>query len=212
METALRKHAWIGGNYARLLFNKYPGFTHAGAAGDGLDTDSSGGTFFINSFSWAVLSGVATEAEIASMLDLIEKKLETPYGLKLVSPNDLGRVVPGVASSEYFPGDRENGAVFKHAAMMATAALFDAAKAVQDPALARRLAGKAWWMLDLARPSRSMSDPFALAGNPRFCTQYNNSETGENIGPSSPSSRAWASSPSPAACPSIRPYGRPTGR
>lgn len=187
----LRSHAWIGQNYARLLFNQYPGFTHAGAAGDGLDTDSSGGTFFLNSFSWSILSGVADEAQIASMLRVFKEKLKTPFGLKLVSPMDLSRIVPGVATSEYFPGDRENGAVFKHAAMMAVAALFEASKTVSDKGLAQELASEAWAMIDLACPVRSLANPFVLAGNPRFCTQYNNSETGENIGPLLSGTATW---------------------
>jgi hypothetical protein len=191
LSDRLKKHAWIGKNYTRLLFNQYPGFTHAGAAGDGLDTDSSGGTFFLNSFSWSVLSGVADESQVADMLGEIRKKLKTPFGLKLVSPMDLGRVVPTAATSEYFPGDRENGAVFKHAAMMAVAALFDAAKTVSDPGLAAELAAEAWEMIDLACPVRSMTDPFVLAGNPRFCTQYNNSDTGENIGPLLSGTATW---------------------
>ena len=86
------------------------------------------------------------------MLGLVLKKLKTPFGLKLVSPMDLSRVVPGVATSEYFPGDRENGAVFKHAAMMAVAACFEAAKSVKDRELAQDLAREAWTMLDLACP------------------------------------------------------------
>lgn len=187
----LRDRAWIGRNYARLLINDHPRFTYAGADGDGLDTDGSGGTLFINSFSWSVLAGVASEDEIKSMLGLVQKKLKTPYGLKLSSPMDLSRVVPGVATSEYFPGDRENGAVFKHAAMMAVAACFDAAKSVKDRSLARDLAGEAWAMLDLACPARAMADPFAIAGNPRFCTQYNNSDTGENIGPLLSGTATW---------------------
>ncbi len=191
MAKNLRESAWIGANYARLLLNKYPPFTYAGADGDGLDTDGSGGTFFLNSFSWSVLSGVASDEEIKSMLGEVRRKLKTPYGLKLVSPMDLSRLVPGVATSEYFPGDRENGAVFKHAAMMAVSALFDAAKTVKSRELAQELAREAWEMVDLACPARSMRDPFVLAGNPRFCTQYNNSETGENIGPLLSGTASW---------------------
>jgi hypothetical protein len=191
LSDLLRKHAWIGENYARLLVNDKPPFTHVGAAGDGLDTDGSGGTFYVNSFSWAVLSGVADEREIASMLAPLRRKLVTPHGIKLVSPSDLSRLLPTAATAEYFPGDRENGAVFKHAAMMGVAALFDAAKSVSDRALARELAAEAWRMVDLAYPARTLSDPFALAGNPRFCTQYNNSETGENVGPLLSGTATW---------------------
>jgi hypothetical protein len=191
LSALLREHAWIGGNYARLLVSNHPPFTHVGAPGDGLDTDESGGTFFLNSFSWAVLSGVADETQIASMLGPLRRKLVTAHGLKLVSPSDLSRIVATAATAEYFPGDRENGAVFKHAAMMAVSALLDAAKSVSDRALARELATEAWRMIDLACPARAMSDPFTLAGNPRFCTQYNNSETGENVGPLLSGTATW---------------------
>lgn len=191
LTSNLRAHAWKGGAYARLLFNQYPGFAYAGADGDGLATDASGGTFFLNSFSWSVLSGVADDAQVASMLEVIRRKLKTPFGLKLVSPNDLSRVVPEAASAEYFPGDRENGAVFKHASMMAVSAMLDAAKTVADRALAEELASEAWTMIDLVYPGRTMRDPFVLAGNPRFCTQYNNSETGENIGPLVSGTATW---------------------
>ena len=191
LKDSLNAHAWKGRNFTRLLLNQYPGFTHAGADDDGLATDGSRGILFLNSFSWSILSGIADEAQIKSMFALVKEKLKTPFGLKLVSPMDLSRVVPGVATSEYFPGDRENGAVFKHAAMMAVAAMFDAARDVKDPLLARELASEAWSMIDLACPVRSMDDPFVLAGNPRFCTQYNNSETGENIGPLLSGTATW---------------------
>ena len=36
-----------------------------------------------------------------------------------------------------------------------------------------------------------MKSPFTLGGNPRFCTQYNNSETGENIGPMLSGTSTW---------------------
>ncbi|GAB6090563.1 GH36-type glycosyl hydrolase domain-containing protein [Spirochaeta dissipatitropha] len=191
MTENLRKHGCINGVYARLLFNSYPGFSYAGAEGDGLDTDGSGGTFFLNSFSWSVLSGVANEDEIGQMLTVIREKLKTPHGLKLVSPIDLGRVVPGTASGEYFPGDRENGGVFKHAVMMAATAFFHAARRVENFQLARELAKEAWEMIDLVLPPRTLNNPFVLGGNPRFCTQYNNSETGENIGPLLSGTAPW---------------------
>lgn len=187
----IRYHAWKKDTYARLLFNQYPGFEYAGADGDGLDTDNSGGTMFLNSFSWSILSGVANDHEIELMLKRVQRKLKTPFGLKLVSPNDLGRVVPGAASAEYFPGDRENGAVFKHASMMAVCAMFEAARRVGQKELAEELVHEAWNMIELVYPARTMSDPFVLAGNPRFCTQYNNSETGENIGPLLSGTASW---------------------
>ena len=36
-----------------------------------------------------------------------------------------------------------------------------------------------------------MEAPFLKAGNPRLCTQYNNCETGENIGPTLSGTSTW---------------------
>jgi cellobiose phosphorylase len=135
---------------------------------------------------------VADEAQIAAMYPLLESRLKTPHGYRLVTAHDLRRVEPSVASAEYFPGDRENGAVFKHASLMAVLALFQAASQVKDITLAAAMTTSAWNMIDLAAPYRTVSDPYILAGNPRFCTQYNNSETGENIGPLLSGTASWS--------------------
>ncbi len=191
---SLQQNAWKGDFFARVLLNRYPGgeYTYLGAAGDGLSGDPAiGGAYFLNSFNWAVLCGAATEPQIATMLDTMEATLKTPYGLKLMSPADLERISSNTATGHYFPGDRENGAVFKHASMMAAAAMVKAAKEVTDQALAERLCSLAWWMIDLVLPYRTMEHPYETAGNPRFCTQYNNSQTGENIGPMLSGTATW---------------------
>ncbi|MCX7711215.1 MAG: glycosyl transferase [Clostridia bacterium] len=190
----LQEHAWKGDFFARVLFNRYKNneYTYLGAKGDGLSADPNiDGSYFLNSFNWAVLSDSATEEQIGIMLDTIEKYLKTPYGLKLVTLTDLGKVANDTATGHYFPGDRENGAVFKHATMMATSAMLKAAKEVKDKELAARLGRMAYWMVDLVAPYKTMKNPFVTCGNPRFCTQYNNSETGENIGPMLSGTSTW---------------------
>lgn len=190
----LQKHAWKGDFFARALFNRYKNgeFEFLGAKGDKLSSDPElDGSYFLNSFSWAVLGDCASESQMSTMLDVMEKTLKTPFGLKVVTATDLGRVANDTATGHYFPGDRENAGVFKHATMMATAAMFKAAKQVKDKNLASRLAKMGYWMIDLVVPYRTMTDPFSIAGNPRFCTQYNNSETGENIGPMLSGTSTW---------------------
>ncbi|WP_187292327.1 GH36-type glycosyl hydrolase domain-containing protein [Candidatus Symbiobacter mobilis] len=189
---ACRVHAWKDTWFARLLVNRPTAHPVVGAPGDGLATDGFDGCLFLNSFSWAILSGVADEEQIRAMFPLLESRLKTPHGYRLVTAHDLRRVEPTVASAEYFPGDRENGAVFKHASLMAVLALFQGASQVEDRELAAAMAHAAWAMVDLAAPFRTMQDPYALAGNPRFCTQYNNSETGENIGPLLSGTASWS--------------------
>ena len=125
------------------------------------------------------------------MLDQIEAYLKTPYGLKLMSPTDLSKVATSTATGEYFPGDRENGGIFKHATMMATTAMLQAAKKVVNRELASRLSQLAYWMVGLVLPYKALENPFEVCGNPRWCTQYNNSQTGENIGPTLSGTSTW---------------------
>lgn len=194
LRERIQEHAWKGDFFARVLFNRYPDgeYTYLGAAGDGMSADpAKDGSYFLNSFSWSILAGCADEARIGIMLDTMKKHLMTPYGMKLVSPVALGRVSTHTASDEYFPGDRENGGVFKHACMMAAAAMFKGAKEVSSPDLAAELSRLGYWLLDRIVPFKTMQDPFAICGNPRFCTQYNNSETGENIGPMLSGTSTW---------------------
>ncbi len=193
LTASIQKHAWKEDFFARVLFNRYGDeITYLGAKGDGFSADSNiDGTYFLNSFSWSILSGVATEEQIGIMLDQIEKYLKTPFGLILMSPTDLSKVAKKTATGHYFPGDRENAGVFKHATMMGTAAMLQAAKSVKDKALAKRLSDLAFWMLDLVLPYRTLEKPFEICGNPRWCTQYNNSQTGENIGPTLSGTSTW---------------------
>lgn len=190
----IQEHAWKEDFFARTLFNRYKDgkFTFLGAKGDNLSSDPDiDGSYFLNSFSWSVLADCASEDQINTMLDAIDKYIKTPYGFKLVTPTDLGKVANDTATGNYFPGDRENGAVFKHATMMATGAMFKAAKTVKNKELAARLANLGYWMVDLVLPYNTLQNPFAKAGNPRICTQYNNSETGENIGPLLSGTSTW---------------------
>lgn len=190
----LQQYAWKYDFFARVLFNRYKDgeFTYLGAKGDNLSADpSKDGTYFLNSFSWAILSNCATEEQIKIMLESIEAHLKTPYGIKLISPTDLEKVATGTATGEYFPGDRENGGIFKHATMMATSAMLKAAKMVESDELARKLTNTAYWMINLVLPYNTMEHPYETCGNPRFCTQYNNSDTGENIGPTLSGTSTW---------------------
>ncbi len=191
---SMRQNAWKNGYYARCLINDGRPYTYLGAPGDGLSLDPDvDGSYYLNSYSWAILARAATEEQIGSMLDAVEKYLKTDAGLKLCTLVNYDLLGVDTGTALYFPGDRENGGVFKHAAMMATVASLQAAKTVKDPGLARRLAELAFFMIGRTVPYRTLDDPFVLKGNPRFCTQYNNSETGENIGPMLSGTASWLS-------------------
>lgn len=192
LADSMQRNAWKNGWFARCLINDGRPYTYLGAPGDGLNLDPAiDGSYYLNSYSWSILAKVATEEQIASMLDAVETYLKTDAGLKLCTLVDYDRLGVDTGTALYFPGDRENGGVFKHAAMMATVASLQAAKTVKDETLSRRLADLAFFMISRTVPYRTLDDPFMLKGNPRFCTQYNNSETGENIGPMLSGTASW---------------------
>ena len=194
LKTRINEYAWKGDYFARVLFNRKdkPQLKYLGAQGDGLVIeDGKVGTYFLNSFSWAVLADCASEEQISTMLDSIDAYLKSPYGYRLCSTVDYPQIAPKIDVALYYPGDRENGGVFKHANMMAAAAMLKASKSVSDKALAERLAKTAFWVIDCILPYRTLKSPFTVCGNPRLCTQYNNSETGENIGPTLSGTSTW---------------------
>ncbi len=192
MADSIRKYAWKDGYYARCLLNDDRPYKYLGAKGDGLSLDPDiDGSYYLNSYSWSVLANVATEEQIASMLDVVDRYLRTEAGLKLCTLVNYDLLGVATGTALYFPGDRENGGVFKHAAMMSAVASLKAAKWVKDETLARRLADLAFFMIDRTVPYGTMKNPFVLKGNPRFCTQYNNSETCENIGPMLSGTASW---------------------
>jgi cellobiose phosphorylase len=125
------------------------------------------------------------------MLDSMDKYLKSPYGFRLCSTVEYSKIAPKIDVALYYPGDRENGGVFKHANMMAAAAMLKAAKEVEDDKLAERLLDEAYWVIDRILPYKTLKSPFATAGNPRLCTQYNNCQTGENIGPTLSGTSTW---------------------
>lgn len=194
LREGAHKKAWKGDFFARVMINRFKNgeYTYLGAQGDGLSNDPNiNGTYFLNSFSWSILSNTATEEQIKTMLGPLKKYLMTEAGFKLNTPADLERLAYGTASGHYFPGDRENGGVFKHATMMATSAMLQAAKRAQNEELANELIELCEYMLERVLPYKTLKNPFVLKGNPRFCTQYNNSQTNENIGPMVSGTASW---------------------
>jgi len=185
---------WKEDFFARALINRPnpAGTDFLGAKGDGLSADPNlDGTYFLNSFTWSILSGIAQEKQIQIMLDRIYRALLTPVGLRLASPTNFRLLMPREGSGDYAYGDRENGGVFKHANMMAAFAMIKAAREVRSAALAKNLADLAWQVLECAAPYHTLEDPYRRAGNPRFCTQYTNPVTGEHIGPLLSGTATW---------------------
>lgn len=194
LENNIQKYAWKDDYFARVLINRSETFKYLGAHDDGFSADEKiNGTYFLNSFSWSILSGVATEEQIKIMLETTKKYLVTESGIKLCSPIALDRISTGAASDSYFPGDRENGGVFKHAEMMAACAFIRASGMVKDEKLSSELCSLASLALESVLPYKTLLHPFKTKGNPRFCTQYNNSISGEHIGPMLSGTASWLS-------------------
>ncbi len=189
----LRSSSWKNDFFARVLFNRSnkPELQYLGAAGDNLQVEDAPGSYFLNAFSWSVLSDCADEQQIETMLNSLDSYLKSPYGFRLCSTVDYSKIAPKIDVALYYPGDRENGGVFKHANMMAAAAMLKASKEVENQALAQRLAETAYWVIDMILPYRTLKSPFTVCGNPRWCTQYNNSDSGENIGPTLSGTSTW---------------------
>ncbi len=189
----IQKYAWKEDFFARVLLNRFPDGPHyIGAKGDNLGLEPNlKDSYFINSYSWPILADVATEAQIEKMTETLERALKTKFGFKLMTLSALNKIEKNVATGEYFPGDRENCAVFKHASMMMAYSMLKAAKIVNDRKLAEHLTELAYWMIDIVLPYKTMKNPYITAGNPRFCTQYINSETGEHIGPLLSGTATW---------------------
>ena len=193
LKKTLRENAWKNDFFARVLFNRKdkPQLEYLGAAGDKLQVEDAPGSYFLNSFSWALLADCADGDQISTMLDSIDAYLKSPYGYRLCSTVDYPQIAPKIDVALYYPGDRENGGVFKHANMMAAAAMLKNAKTVEDEALAARLTKTAYWIIDKILPYKTLKTPFSSCGNPRWCTQYNNSDSGENIGPTLSGTSTW---------------------
>ena len=194
LEESLHKNAFINGYYARVLINKKESkYKFIGAPKDGLSlVDGFDGSLYLNSLSWSVLSGVATEEEISSMMKLCDKYLKTKAGFKLCTLHNLKLVGANIAATEiYFPGHRENGAVFKHATMMFARAMLKGTKNIKNEALKQNMIDDAKFMLDIVYPFNAYKDLYTFKGNPRFCTQYVNSVSCEHIGPILSGTSTW---------------------
>ena len=78
------------------------------------DPDSQFGKLWLNPQSWAVMSGVGTQAQRASGMENANRLLRTKTGLRLIYPGF--KTYPEITDpfTGYNPGNGENGAIFCH--------------------------------------------------------------------------------------------------
>jgi cellobiose phosphorylase len=107
MQERINTLCWDGSWYLR-------GFTDDGTVYG--STKNKEGRIYINTQSWAVLSGVATPERTAKILNSVDRYLDGEHGIALFHPAyskydpKLGRI------SMFSEGTKENAAVFCHAA------------------------------------------------------------------------------------------------
>ncbi len=86
------------------------GYTEAGQIiGSKKDHEAS---MWLNPQSWAVISGGATPQQAEKIMETAHEKLNTPYGLEVMSPAYRFEAFDGAAMILFNPGTKENGGVF----------------------------------------------------------------------------------------------------
>jgi N,N'-diacetylchitobiose phosphorylase len=126
LDTALQAHTWDGEWFVRA-------FTEQGAV-FGSKT-SVEGHIFLNSQSWAVLSGAATPDQARTAMNSVDKRLAGPYGLALHNSSFMETDRGEMHAVVYLPGSKENGGIFQHTqswAVMADCLLGNGARAYRN--------------------------------------------------------------------------------
>nr|MDA3873973.1 N,N'-diacetylchitobiose phosphorylase [Kiritimatiellia bacterium] len=72
------------------------------------------GQIFLNSQSWAILSGAASEEQAECAMDQVEKRLESDYGLALHDSCFVNTDCDLMNAVLYLKGVKENGGIFQH--------------------------------------------------------------------------------------------------
>lgn len=116
--AALNRCAWDGEWYRQVLFRG--GKTALGSQA------REENQLYLNTQSWAVISGTATAERARQCMDSVARRLDTPNGIKLLTPPYTGIPTPRDPLLSNGPGLGENGGIFVHAncwAIMAEAML-----------------------------------------------------------------------------------------
>jgi cellobiose phosphorylase len=104
-DATLEKAAWDGGWYMRGY--RYDGFKFG-------SSESEEGKIFVNPQTWAVLSGAADAQRGRAIMDEVDKRLATKYGIALCAPPFVTTDPDIVRARLMNPGMKENGGIFYH--------------------------------------------------------------------------------------------------
>jgi cellobiose phosphorylase len=97
---------WDGSWYSRLVLSN--GKVVGSAAREQ-------GRVFLNPQAWSIIAGVASPQRAALALQALREHLDTPVGLRILSPSYRGFPEPQDPPKGSRPGTNENGAIFCHA-------------------------------------------------------------------------------------------------
>ncbi|MDZ7333278.1 MAG: glycosyl transferase family 36 [candidate division KSB1 bacterium] len=105
VKQAINDHCWDGEWYIRATNDQ----------GEIIGSASNEeGQIFLNTQSWAVISGVAEGQRAIQCMDMVIRHLETPKGPKILHPA-YTKINPRIGlATRCVPGKKENGAVFNH--------------------------------------------------------------------------------------------------
>ncbi|MCH2055613.1 MAG: NdvB protein [Thalassotalea sp.] len=115
LNDAINQYCWHQDWYSRGITDEGRPFGTA---------DDREGRIYLNPQSWALLCGAATLAKKFSLLNEVERQLNTPFGTMMLAPSytkvqeDIGRL------TQKYPGTAENGSVYNHAAIFYAYALY----------------------------------------------------------------------------------------
>jgi cellobiose phosphorylase len=105
LDGAIQKHTWDGAWFVRA-------FCEDGSIiGTKAKTE---GRIFLNSQTWAVLSGAATDEQALACMDSCKQYLATNYGLMLCDPPFKTVPCQEIRAVLFNPGTKENSGIFCH--------------------------------------------------------------------------------------------------
>ncbi|MBQ2576771.1 MAG: N,N'-diacetylchitobiose phosphorylase, partial [Lachnospiraceae bacterium] len=74
--------------------------------------DDEEASLWLNPQSWSVISGIATKDQAKKAMDLVERELNTPYGVEIMNPPYHAHAFEGALAVIFNQGTKENGGIF----------------------------------------------------------------------------------------------------
>lgn len=107
MQETINRVAWDGDWYVRAFDTK--------GRPVGASACKEGGKIYLNTQSWAVLADIAPRERLVKCMDMVKKRLDSEYGVMLLSP-PYKTFYPYIgAIGTFAQGLKENGGIFCHA-------------------------------------------------------------------------------------------------